>query len=316
MSDTVLLATVGLNPLPNEEPILTSNIENQNILCYGAYKINFVPPFTQYSVANTSINASTSLAKISAVDLYQGTLFKNQIVMAPVQASTTYSGGVLYLTIEFPNEDTLEYPGYVPFPPLVIDSRGADKVVSSLSYVVYKIPKTLDFYFPAINNSTPSKLSVEAINLSAFTNSIYFAIYSTTVATDSSGALAYTFTPVSLDTISLWDSKLNYPLTYVFMQVPKGTPTNTTSNNFFIDSPQVLNESTIPEADFEKFLNQVYTALSPLEPGTRLLGVLYFDRFQTDGLLWSQKCVMGQTIVTENASLYPSSTVCNKTCSS
>jgi len=314
MSDTVLLATVGLTPLPSEKPFVTSSVENQNILCYGAFKINFVPPFTQYGVANASINASTSLAKISAVDLYQGTLFKNQIVMAPVLATTTYTEGVLYLTIEYPNKDEILYPGYNPFPPLQLDSRGADKVVSSLAYPVYTISKNLNFYFPAITDKKP--VSVESINLISNdkNTNVYFAIYSTTLTTDVSGVVAYTFAQVSLDTISNWDSKLNYPLTYVFMQ-NINLPINTTSINFFLDSPQVLNQSTIPESDFEKFLNQVYTALSPLAPGIKLLGVLYFDRFQTNGLPWKQNSVIGQTIVNTNASDYPTSSVCTRTCS-
>lgn len=318
----IILATLGLNPLPSETPVLTTNPTTNNIACYGAFQVNFVPPFTQFGLSNASITASSSLQKIPAEELYNGTLFGNtigtgnQIVMAPIRVSAKFEQDELILIFEFPK--TADVSGYVPFDALTLMENASTKTLSSgQASGYYQLGPQDNFWFPGINttkkNDNPPSFSLEAFNLIQNFD-ILFKFYRADITTkDASGNIippSYSFQEVSLTEISSANADTIQHIAVAFMALLTKTIGDTDSIDFFIQDPSVLNQSTIPETDFATFVNLIYTTLSPSTGNTpRLLGIIYFDQFT---LLNGQSvpCVLGQNIFSPTASNPPASASC------
>ena len=311
-----ILATVGLVPEPSGGITLTSDRDGYNIACYDSFRIQFVPPFSQFSIANANLNTAPALQNITGKELYTGSNFSNQVVMAPIQATARYISGITSFSLEFryPDADT-KYPGYNPIPPFRF-AESVDKgkpftegpAGSQLNYTLYKIKTPDQLQVPGIRTDTNALCVYDLVSY----YDIALTLYSTTVSINSLGVKKYTFTPISLSDIASSNAALPYPITIILMM---SNPQNiltppTRGDDFFLYNPSVLNQSTIPENDFQSFLTQVYANLSPalatLESATyssRVLGVLYFDQFSTSNPQ-SINCVMGQVIF--NTSQLPS----------
>jgi hypothetical protein len=320
-----ILATLGLNPQPkksdtNSTPFFYSQFTTitdpsggtlRNILCNNSFSVNFTPPFNQYGLAQASISAAVSLRNISGANLYTGTSFQNQIVMAPIQATAIYqTSGSLSLVFSYPDKDTIMYPNYNPFDSVILSvTKNEMSAITSQNYSAYKL--TTPFYFPGINTSTPAP-EIDNYNLPDFYD-IYLVFYSTTLTSVNANASGnYTFTPVSIQQIINADPSKPYPFTVAMMAVRNSASITTKSDNFYLFNPAVINQSTISEPSFKTFTTSVYNNLAPaIGRGARLLSVLFFNNFYTvPSLSQSVSCVFGQNVLTSTG-IPPFSDFCN-----
>ena len=186
-----ILATVGLNPVPSKGFIPTNSITNiqgqaQSIACYSAYNITFVPPYSQFSIANAALNspANKSLQNIPAQNLYSGTYFTNKIVMAPIQATASLNGTKLSLLLEYPDASG----SYTPFPNVLLEqSTTSAPAFTSQNFTSYQI--TQSFFFPGISSSgqiDPYLLTVNGDQSNALLG-IYYSFYFVECTTSTTG---------------------------------------------------------------------------------------------------------------------------------
>jgi hypothetical protein len=312
-SNSGILATVGLNPVPSEGIYPTSTVlknnKSYNIACYNAYTISFVPPYSQFSIANATLNgsANTSLQKISATNLINGTDFTNQIVMAPIRATISQSEDkkTLSLRLDYPEAEGT----YSPYPNINLEIDVNLPAFTSQNFSGYQL--TTPFYFPKISSSN----TVDAVDITQ-NYGVYYSFYTVVCNVNESGVKSCTFTPVSLAQIASLPDGSSTTIAIAFVQASTLSATSS-SNSFFFFNPSVINQSTIPEADFEKFTQQILTSATPAlnspsykNNSQRLLGILYFDQFP---LLNPQSvdCVFGQTTLVAGSADIKTTTVCN-----
>jgi hypothetical protein len=317
-----ILATVGLNPVPSAGFIPTNSITNiqgqvQSIACYSAYNITFVPPYSQFSIANAALNspANKSLQNIPAQNLYSGTYFTNKIVMAPIQATASLNGTKLSLLLEYPDASG----SYTPFPNVLLEqSTTSAPAFTSQNFTSYQI--TQSFYFPGISSSgqiDPYLLTVNGDQTNALLG-IYYSFYFVECTTSTTGSTSCKFIPASLQQIASSNSTTVLPIAVAFAAAQTYVSTEFASPNFFLFNPSVLNQSTIPETDFENFTTQILSNLSPALQNTtkyqqnsqRILGILYFDQF-TPSKPQTIQCVFGQTVLVNNSAVIKTNSPCN-----
>ena len=323
-----ILATVGLNPVPSKGIYPTSSVLNdgkqRSIACYNAYNICFVPPYSQFSIANSTLNAkaNTSLQNIPAENLINGTDFTNRIVMAPIQVTASSKNSTISLSFDYPEAEGT----YTPFQSINLElSTDLPPAFTSLNFSAYLLD--LPFYFPVIASDLTSV--VDPVNIiESF--GIYYSFYTVTCVVNEAGVKSCKFIQTSLQEIASIPSGTTSAIAVALVQASK-LDAKDYSPNFFLFNPSVLNQSTIPETDFKTFTDQILSNFSPglssplyKTNSQRILGILYFDQFSTTTkdptnpqslipIINSQtiNCVFGQIVLVAGSANIKTTAVCN-----